>query len=398
MQQPKRSLLLLLGVAHSLNHSIFLVIPLYLTQIAQDLATTIETIGVVVAISGFIYGLGSLLGGSLADKIGGIKTLILGMVFAGLSTFTFLVAHDVTGFTLSLILMGAGASLYHPTSNLVIAEAYEGKMAEAMGLHGTGGNFGYMLAPIIIVAIGDFVGWRYPLVFFGLVTIVLSLVIMKMFSWIDKTPVRTESAKTGGGFLSVFLIPGLSILLLYNFLVGMYFKGIDFIFPTFLEDTRGYTSALRATAVFLLLGFGVVGQWLSGRASDRAGSKKVLVASSIGITSSLILLLVVPHPVLSVALFVFIYGMAFYGHQPALNSLTGLITPNAKRGAVYGIFFFLSFGLGSISAAIAGYFAVNYSMATALFVLLLFSVAALTLAFFAPKQPVKKSEAEANFR
>ena len=65
MQQPKRSLLLFLGVAHSLNHSIFLVIPLYLTQIAQDLTTTIETIGFVVAVSGFIYGLGSLLGGPL---------------------------------------------------------------------------------------------------------------------------------------------------------------------------------------------------------------------------------------------------------------------------------------------------------------------------------------------
>jgi MFS family permease len=395
MQPPKRSLLLLLGVAHSLNHSIFLVIPLYLTQIAQDLATTIETIGFVVAVSGFIYGLGSLLGGPLADKTGGIKTLMLGMVFAGLSTFTFLVARDVAGFTISLMLMGAGASLYHPTSNLIIAEAYEGKMAEAMGFHGTGGNFGYMLAPIIIVAVGDLLGWRFPLVFLGLVTIVLSLVIMRMFSWIDKPQVRIESTKTDGGYLSIFLIPGLSILLLYNFMVGMYFKGIDFIFPTFLENTHGYSSALTATAVFILLGFGVVGQWLSGKASDRAGSKKVLVATSTCITASLILLLAVPHPIISVALFVFIYGMAFYGHQPALNSLTGLITSNAKRGVVYGVFFFLSFGLGSISAAIAGYFAVNYSMDTALFVLLLFSIIALILSFFAPKQPVKKVEESA---
>lgn len=394
MQRPKHNLLLLLGVAHSLNHSVFLVIPLYLTQIAQDLTTTIETIGFTVAISGFVYGLGSILGGPLADKIGGIKTLMLGMVFAGLSTFTFLVARDVTWFTVSLILMGAGASLYHPTSNLVIAEAYEGKMAESMGLHGMGGNFGYMLAPIIIVAIGDLAGWRYPLIFFGLATVVLSVVILKMFSWLDKVPAAgTPSTGTGEGYLSVFLVPGLSVLLLYNFFVGMYFKGVDFIFPTFLEQTRGYGSILRATAVFILLGFGVIGQWLSGKTSDREGSKKVLVATSIGITSSLILLLAVPDPVISVALFVFVYGMTFYGHQPALNSLTGLITPNAKRGAVYGIFFFLSFGLGSISAAIAGYFAVNYSMETAFFVLLLFSFIALVLSFFAPKQPSKKSEA-----
>lgn len=392
MHQPKRSLLLLLGIAHSLNHSIFLVFPLYLTQIATEFTTTIETIGLVVAVSGFIYGAGSLFGGTLSDRIGGVKTLMLGMTVAGISTFIFLLAHDVIGFTISLMLMGLGASLYHPTANTVIAEAFEGKMAGAMGIHGTGGNFGYMFAPIIIVAIGDLpgLGWRYPLIFFGITTVVLSLIIMKMFSSMDKT--RKPEIKDNGGFSSTFLIPGLGILLVYNFVVGLYFKGVDFIFPKFLEDSRSFDSVLRATTVFILLGFGVLGQWLSGKASDKAGSKKVLIATSIGVTSSLFLLLAVPHPVISVALFIFLYGIAFYGHQPALNSLTGLITPNSKRGTVYGIFFFLSFGLGSISAAIAGYFAVNYSMETAFFALLLFSTVALVLSFFAPNQPTKKHE------
>lgn len=45
-------------------------------------------------------------------------------------------------------------------------------MAESMGLHGMGGDFGHMLARIIIVAIGDFADWRYPLIFFGLATVV----------------------------------------------------------------------------------------------------------------------------------------------------------------------------------------------------------------------------------
>jgi predicted MFS family arabinose efflux permease len=390
MENIRNRLLFLLGAAHSLNHSIFLVIPLYLTQIANELTTTIETIGFVVAVSGFIYGLGSLFGGTLSDKIGGIKTLMLGMIFAGVSTFVFLIAHDVAAFTVSLVLMGAGASLYHPTANTVIAEAFEGKMAEAMGLHGTGGNFGYMFAPIIIVAIGNVLGWRYPMIFFGIVTIMLSLVIMKMFSWVDKKD-KKENESTSG-FLDTFMIPGLGILLLYNFFVGMYFKGIDFIFPNFLEQSRGYTSVLQATAVFILLGFGVFGQWFSGKSSNRVGSKRVLVATSVGITSSLVLLLAVPHPLISVALFVLIYGIAFYGHQPALNSLTGLITPNSKRGMVYGIFFFLSFGLGSISAGIAGYFAENYSVETAILVLLLFSVVALFLSCFTPKQPNEARE------
>jgi len=394
MIKSKNTLLLLLGFAHSLNHSLFLVFPLYLSQIAQEFATTIETIGFIAALSGFLYGAGSLFGGTLSDKIGGVKTLMLGMGLAGISTFLFLASYDVNGFAISLLLMGAGASLYHPTANTIISKAFEGKMAEAMGIHGTGGNFGYMFAPIIIVGIGDFLGWRFPLLFFGTIMLILSLIIVKTFSWLDETN-RIETRNTKR-FWSAFRIPGLPILLLYNLLVGLYFKGIDFIFPKFLEDNHGYTSMLKATAVFLLLGFGILGQWLGGRASDKVGSRKVLITTSVGITSSIILLLAVPNPVISVALFILIYGTTFYGHQPALNSLTGLITPNSERGKVFGVLFFFSFGLGSISTAIASYFAVNLSMETAFFIMLLFSIIALILSLFAPKQPsdIKRNQEE----
>jgi FSR family fosmidomycin resistance protein-like MFS transporter len=388
MSKSKNTMLTLLGSAHSLNHSLFLVLPLYLSQVAQEFSTTIETIGFIAAVSGFLYGVGALFGGPLSDKIGGVKTLMLGMVFSGVSTFLFFAAHDVTGFAISLLLLGLGGSLYHPTSNTIIAKAFEGKMAEAMGLHGTGGNLGYMFAPLIIVGMGDFLGWRYPLALFGIMTIILSLIIMKLFSWVD-TVDKTEEVKTekSGGLLSTFLIPGLAVLLAYNLVVGLYFKGVDFIFPNFLQTSRGYSSSLKATAVFALFGFGILGQWLSGRISDRIGSKKVLVATSVGIASSFVFLLVVPNPLISVALFIVIYGAMFYGHQPALNSLTGLITPNARRGTVYGVFFFLSFGLGSISIAIATYFAVNFSMEMSFMILLLFSLIALLLSLFAPKQP-----------
>jgi MFS family permease len=395
MEKSKNSLLFLLGTAHSLNHSLFLVLPLYLSQVAQEFTTTKETVGFIAAVSGFIYGAGSLFGGPLSDKIGEVKALMIGMVFSGVSTFLFFAAHDVTGFATCLLLMGLGGSLYHPTANTIIAKAFEGKMAEAMGLHGTGGNVGYMIAPLIIVGLGDPWGWRYPLLFFGLLTIALSLIIMRLFSGVDKTTSAEEKEIVNPkGLRRTFLIHGLLILLAYNLVVGLYFKGVDFIFPSFLQTPpREYSSALKATAITLLLGFGILGQWLCGKASNRVGSRKVLIATSIGITSSMILLLAVPDPVLSVALFVFVYGTMFYGHQPALNSLTGLITPSSKRGVVYGVFFFFSFGLGSISIAIASYFAFAYSMEMAFVVLLLISIVALVLSFFAPEQP-KESKAQ----
>ncbi len=54
--------LLLLGLAHSLNHSLFLVLPPLLDDISRDLGTSFQTIGLASTVAFFLYGLGSLVG------------------------------------------------------------------------------------------------------------------------------------------------------------------------------------------------------------------------------------------------------------------------------------------------------------------------------------------------
>jgi len=50
--------LLLLGLAHSLNHSLFLVLPPLLEEITQDLGASYQAIGAVATVSFFLYGAG----------------------------------------------------------------------------------------------------------------------------------------------------------------------------------------------------------------------------------------------------------------------------------------------------------------------------------------------------
>jgi len=389
-QEGKSLLLTLLSAAHSLNHSLFLVLPFYLFQVATEFGTTRETIGLVAAISGFIYGAGSLLGGSLSDKLGEVKTITLSLAFAGSSTLIFLVAHDLTSFSLALLLVGAGASLYHPTANSIISKVFQTNMAEAMGIHGTGGNVGYMFAPLVTVALGDLWGWRYPWVFFGLLSIFVSLLILKT----SRVPSKKNEVKVR--IRDVVKVQGLPILLVYNMTVGLYFKGVDFIFPSFIENRFPQTlfpkevvSTLKGSAVFGILAVGILGQWLGGKASDKFGSRKALITTSVFVSLSLFLLPTVPETFVSLLLFVPLYGLFFYAHQPALNSLAGLITPHDMRGTMYGILFFFSFGLGSASTAIATSLAQRYDLNTALYALMMFSLAALLLSLFAPS---KRSE------
>ncbi len=125
---------------------------------------------------------------------------------------------------------------------------------------------------------------------------------------------------------------------------------------------------------------------MGGKTADMFGSKKVLVLTSIGVCLSLLSLLFFPVYLVGIALFIVLYGFSFYAHQPALNSLTGFCCPPNQRGAVYGIFFFTSFGVGSISQVIAGYLGDLYGLDIAFYLLTIFAVIALALSFGLPNK------------
>lgn len=378
MEKGKKLLLVLLGTAHSLNHSLFLILPPLLETVVEELDASLGMIGLIIMLSGLIYGAGSLVGGPWSDKIGEVKVLRISLALSGISTFLFLVVRDTVSFGFSLLMMAACASLYHPTANNLISKVFERGMAEAMGLHGVGGNIGYMFTPSIAVILGILFGWRVPFAFFGFLSILVSFLLSRT------SPQKRKRTQVKVRIWDVFKIPGLWILFIYNIAVGLYFRGIDYFFPIFLSSDparggKGFSRELAAHAATSVLVLGVLGQWLGGKASDRFGSRKTLVVTSTGVLLGLLLLLMIRHPLLGVPLFVLLYGLFFFGHQPALNSLVGQLTPDDKKGAAFGIYFFFSFGLGSVSTAIAGHCAERYGLDSAFYVMTLFSFVALLL-------------------
>jgi len=358
----------------------------------QDLETSKLVLGVIGTLSSMIYGLGSLVGGPLSDKINEVKIITICLAVAGASTFIFIFASNVFIYSLALFLVAAWASLYHPTANSLISREFHGQMAEAMGIHGVGGTVGIMLTPIVAFSIGITLGWRVSFIVFGVLSILLAILLLKNRS----QTLRTQSKV---GILGVFKIRALWVILVFNVAIGLYMKGVEYFLPTYLtlkpfqaldEENAKFWAAMAAT---LVLASGVFGQWLGGRASDRMGSKKVLIATSAGVLAALLFLQFTPMWLLGVSAFVVLYGVSFYGHQPALNSLTGIITPKERRGVVYGIFFFTSFGLGSISQAVAGYFMDKFGgVEPSFYFLTVFAVIALALSLFIPDKRENQAE------
>jgi len=380
-QSKKHSHLTLLGAAHSLNHSLFVIAPPLLALIMSDLGVSDFIMGTVTAIASFIYGLGALAGGPLGDRIGETKTITLSLTFSGLSTFIMLAAgatRQIYLYALALISMAVWASFYHPTANSLISKTFKGKVAESMGLHGVGGTIGVVLTPTIAYFIGATFGWPWAFVTFGALCLLLALLFTKEFG-------KTKNNNgTFGSIVAAFKIRELWVLLACNVAIGLFMKGIELFFPIYLVKNRMIDSSWAAVAYTLLLAAGVPGQWLGGKSADKVGSKKVLIATMAGVCLSLVLLLFSPIYVVGIGAFILLYGVSFYGHQPALNALTGFLSPQDQRGAVYGIFFFTSFGIGALSQTLVGYIADTYNFDVAFYLLTLFALAALLLSLKLP--------------
>jgi MFS family permease len=358
-----------------------------LTLILSSLGVTKLTIGLVATIASLIYGVGALVGGPLGDKIGEAKTITISLALAGASTFIMLIAgatESIVVYAVALISMAVWASLYHPTANSLISKAFRGRMSEAMGLHGVGGTLGVMLTPTAAYIIGAALGWQWAFVAFGLLCIALALLFIRQFN-------RTENTSNNGGtIIDALKIRELWILLIFNIAIGLYMKGVELFFPTYLSENRGIEPAWAAIAYTMVLAAGVPGQWIGGKAADKFGSKKVLIVTSTGVFLSLVSLLFIPVYVIGILAFIVLYGMSFYAHQPALNSLTGFLSPQNQRGAVYGIFFFTSFGIGSLSQFMAGYMADAYGLDAAFYLLAAFAFIALILSFRLPRKTESK--------
>jgi len=351
--------LMLLGVAHSLNHSLFLVLPPLLDRITADLGASYATMGLIGTITFLTYGSGALIGGPLSDRLGSLKVARISIGLGGVMTILFLFADNFLVFGAGMFLMALWASFYHPTANGLIAKAFTENTGGAMGTHNAAGNLGQVLTPTVAYYLGVTFNWRLSFVFFGALSVVTAAFLSRIN--VDEGDISGVSQS----YLEFIRTPGLWVILFYNVLVGFLFRSVDLFFPSFLSVERGYTGGLAAVANSGILLLGTAGQLLGGVGSDRLGQTKTLLVASAGMALSLVLLMFLPTGTLGVALFILLYGVSMFGHQPTVTSMVSRLSPRHMMGLAYGVMFFSAFGVGSLSTTVTGYLADEYSLTTA---------------------------------
>lgn len=333
-----------------------------------------DEIGLFFSISVFLYGSGALTAGYIATKLGERRGILISIFLQGASALLIL-ADGFLGPLLFLASLGFFGSFYHPLSYSYIYRRFEKYAGEAMGLHGVGANVGQIVYPALGVLIALQWGWRYAILFFGIIIMLSSMFILKFPS----SPPYTKSKLSF--YLELLLEKRFILLVIFALSFGLYFRGIELYLPSFLKDVKGFEIMVAGISSSILMAGGALGQYLGGKIGDKKGPEiAILLVSIIGASSLLVLRTFSSMLIIMGAIFLF--GSSFYGQQPACNLYLARKFGGKVAAMTYSVWFFITFSFMSLSTYLAGFLIQNYGFVSLFYFSTIISIAVVFLAFY----------------
>lgn len=182
----RRSVTLLLNIAHAIDHLFLLIFATAVGAIAHDFGLARwEDLMPYGAGAFLLFGLGSLPAGKLGDQWGRRQMMLVFFVGMGASALLIAATQGPWQLAVALTLMGAFASIYHPVGIPMLVQRSE-KPGAAIGVNGLSGNLGIAAAAIVTGILVEHAGWRAAFVVPG----VACFVVGALFWW--RAPRETE--------------------------------------------------------------------------------------------------------------------------------------------------------------------------------------------------------------
>ena len=367
MNQEEKKIMGLVTTSHGLVHFFEGVLPPLLPLVMAEFGADYFTMGIIVTIFSYAFGLGSLPAGILADKIGPRRLISLYLFGAGAAGVLVLPASSLVYYAIVMGLMGAFCSTYHPAANTLISLGVREK-GTAFGINGIAGSIGVAVVPVLSAWIGTLLGWRAPHVVFGLMGIGLAFYSLTL----PKRPTIQKKSTSQAGPQTDSEKKASVLSLWFFFLsataLGLSYKGIMTFLPTYMGQNiqLGFLKmdvvAMGGIFATLALVSGAFGQYVSGRLTDIYPVEKIYLGT-VCLGTFFVFIMSFSRGFL---LLLASIGYAFFSFaaQPAQNFIVSKYMPQHRQGLGYGTLFILSFGVGSTAAAVSGYLADLYGLRT----------------------------------
>ncbi len=350
----RKKILITTSIGHFLVHSITLIFPAILIILRNEFKVSLIQLGELATIQFAFFGLASIPGGWLVDKLGSRNVLLTYYVGIVLSVICIISTQSFSQLAFGLGLLGLFSGLYHPAGlNLV---SHTKNISQNMAYHGISGSLGLTFGPIIGAGVSALIDWRLSYVLLAILSLIGSIfTYTKLDS--DK-PIKLHSHRVKFRILKVHYI-----ILAVASIWGFAHQGLFSYLPLYFSESvdlnmDAVITGGMLTAFVLILG--VVGQIIGGKLGAHIPRKKLLVWV-VGLNIPFLLLMgYQTGPIL--ILIVGVLGAINFTFQPVNNSLIADVTSKGNRGLIYGLSMGLGYGVGSLAATIGGYIGENIQL------------------------------------
>jgi len=287
--------------------------------------------------------------------------LPFGMAFTLVGLMLLAFAGSYAMILVSVATIGIGSAVFHPEASRIARAASGGRHGFAQSLFQVGGNFGQSLGPLAAAFIVVPFGQRSVAAF-----TVLALAAVGLLTGVSRWYVRHRAKKSRAAAPArpthprAVVVRTLAVLIVMLFSKVVYLASLNSYYTFYMIQTFGVSVQGAQVLLFVFLAAVAAGTFLGGPLVDRFGPRVVIWGSILGVLPFTLLL---PHlGFVATIVNTVVIGLILSSAFSAMVVYAQEMTPGSV-GAVAGLFFGLSFGLGGVGAALLGILADKTSLA-----------------------------------
>ena len=351
------AILFAIGFVHLLNDMIQSVIPAVYPLLKDNYNLTFGQIGLITFVFQMTSSVIQPFIGRYADRHPRPYSLAAGMTCTLAGLISLAVAANYALVIVSVAIIGAGSSVFHPEASRVAQMASGGRKGLAQSIFQVGGNGGSAIGPLLAALIVLPSGQR-AILWFVVAALFALGVLMRIGRWYGRVIATRSHRSSAVAGLPVFprktVRKAMTILVLMIFSKYFFISCMTSYFTFFLIERFGVSVRDSQFCLFIFLAAVAIGTVAGGAIGDRYGRKYVILLSILG---SAPFALALPYINLAWTIaFAVIIGLVISSAFSAIVVYATDLMPD-KVGMVAGIFFGLMFGLGDIGSAFFGWLA-----------------------------------------
>lgn len=335
-------ILALISVGHALANFYVLSLPPLLPFLRADFSASYTLLGAMLSLRTIVSGTLQMPVGFLADRIGGKRVLIGGLLLMSVGFGGLALAPNIWWCMPLMMLFGLGLATVRPSNYTVInASIPPTWIGRAFGINMFAGHSGRAIAPPIIIALSALWDWRVAVLVTAGAGILISLGIISQWRIVrDDATGKRKGAKGPGILAEVRMLASKTTFIFFLFytLNSLANSGINSFSVAAMTELHGTPLGVASSALTGYLIASAVGVLAGGFLVDKT-SRHQMMAALVLVASAVLIALIgaVSLPLIALTAVMTITGIFQGMLRPARDMMLRAVMPRDSFGKAVGM-------------------------------------------------------------